>query len=240
MTRRTLAAIGAIVLAILGAVILLGFVSGADRRAMAGLEPTEVLVVTAPVSQGTSADALAQSVEPTTLPAKAVADGALRSLTEVEGLVTNADLVPGEQLLQARFADPDTAAGSGAVDIPDGMHQVSVILEPHRVLGGQVQPGSTVGVFASFQGPNQTNLILHKVLVTSVQGAVVSAEPAEGEEEGAAAVPQNSLIVTLAVDAGQAERVIFAGEHGTIWLSSEPEDAPQGGTTIRTRENIYQ
>lgn len=238
MSRRTIAAIAAIVLAILGAVILIGYVSGAERRAMAGMEPAEVLVVTQPVSQGTPAEQLEQSVEVTTLPATAVADGAVQNLKEVEGLVTTADLLPGEQLLEARFAEPGSL-GSGDVDVPEDKHQVSVLLEPQRIVGGRVGPGSTVAVYASFTDPDQTNLILHKVLVSQVQGAPAPAEPVEGEV-AAEPLPENSLIVTLVVEAGQAERVVFAAEHGTLWLSLEPEDAPEGGTGVRTRENIYQ
>lgn len=238
MSRRTVAAIAAIVLAILGAVILIGYVSGAERRAMDGMKPAEVLVVTEPVSQGTPAEDLEQSVQLTTLPATAVAPGSVASLKDVEGLVTTADLVPGEQLLEARFAEPGSL-GAGEVEIPEDKHQMSVLLEPQRLIGGQIGPGSTVAVYASFTDPDQTNLILHKVLVSQVQGAPAQAEPAEGEE-AAEPLPENSLIVTLVVDAGQAERVVFAAEHGTIWLSAEPEEAPEGGTGVRTRENIYQ
>jgi pilus assembly protein CpaB len=236
--RRTIAAIAAIVLAILGSALLVGWVSGAERRAQAGLDPVDVLVVSEPVAQGTAAEDLVRQVTTATLPAAAVAEGALENLKEVEGLVTTADLLPGEQLLAARFADPEALNASGQVDVPDGLHQISLVLEPQRALGGRLTPGSTVAVFASFSSPEQTNLILHKVLVTSVQGAA-AAEPAEGEE-GAQPLPEGAVMVSLAVSPGQAERILFAAEHGTIWLSNEPEGAPEGGTSVRSRENIYQ
>lgn len=240
MPRRTLAAIAAIVLAVLGSVLLISWVSGAERRAMADLEPVDVLVVAEPVPAGTSADDISeQQVRADTLPAAAVADGAVASLKELTGLVATADLVPGEQVLAARFADPSEAGTPGGVAVPEGLHEVSVQLEPQRVLGGRLDAGSTVAVFASFAEPDQTNLVLHKVLVTSVQGAVATAEPAEGEA-GAAPVPEGAVVVTLAVSPGDAEKVVFGAEHGTIWLSSEPDDAPEGGTGVRSRENIYQ
>jgi pilus assembly protein CpaB len=237
--RRTLAAIAAAVLAVLGAVLLISWVSGADRRAMADLEPVEVLVVAEPVAAGTAADDMSALVRIETLPAAAVAEGAVASLKDVTGLVTTADLVPGEQVVAARFADPSETGGPGGAAVPEGLHEISVMLEPQRVLGGRVQAGSTVGVFASFADPAQTNLILHKVLVTSVQGAPATTEATDGEA-AAQPVPEGALVVTLAVSAGDAEKVVFGSEHGTIWLSSEPEDAPEGGTGVRTRENIYQ
>ena len=60
----------------------------------------------------------------------------------------------------------------------------------------------------------------------------------EGVEPGKA--PTGQFLVTLALDAPSAERLVFAAEHGTIWLSLEPSDAPDGATKIVTGENIYQ
>ena len=58
LKRRLVAAVLALVLAGAGGVLLLGYVKGADRRAMAGMETVNVLVVTALIPNGTSADAL--------------------------------------------------------------------------------------------------------------------------------------------------------------------------------------
>jgi hypothetical protein len=46
-------------------------------------------------------------------------------------------------------------------------------------------------------------------------------------------------LVTLAIDAPAVEQVVFAGEHGFVWLSAEPTDANEGGTKIVTRANVY-
>jgi pilus assembly protein CpaB len=46
-------------------------------------------------------------------------------------------------------------------------------------------------------------------------------------------------MVTLAVSAAQAEAVVFGIEHGTIWLSREPDRAQTGGTDVITGGNIY-
>lgn len=55
MNRRLVSAIAAGVLAILGAVLLVSYVNNADSRAMADMDPVEVLVVSAPIAQGTPA-----------------------------------------------------------------------------------------------------------------------------------------------------------------------------------------
>jgi pilus assembly protein CpaB len=35
------------------------------------------------------------------------------------------------------------------------------------------------------------------------------------------------------------EKIVFAAEHGTIWLSAEPADAPNDSTPVLTKENLY-
>ena len=46
-------------------------------------------------------------------------------------------------------------------------------------------------------------------------------------------------MITLAVTAPQAEAVVWGVEHGTVWLTLEPEDADTGGTQVLTPGNIY-
>ena len=113
-------------------------------------------------------------------------------------------------------------------------------------------PGSLVGVTASFtggeglEGSGQTHMTLRKVLVTNVQtDAEVTSEEETTDDTSSESVepgdaPTGAFLVTLALDAPSAERLIFAAEHGTIWLSLEPSDAPDGGTKIVTQENVYQ
>jgi pilus assembly protein CpaB len=46
-------------------------------------------------------------------------------------------------------------------------------------------------------------------------------------------------MVTLAVTAAQAEGVVFGAEHGTLWLSLEPDGAAVDGTDVITPDNVY-
>jgi pilus assembly protein CpaB len=149
----------------------------------------------------------------------------------------------------------------GRIGVPEGLLEVTVSLEPERAVGGVLRPGSSVAVLASFkpfdvsseepvrldgrlipkdgQTPNSTHLILHKILVTNVQSQKTFKATAK-DEDATAPAPGENLLVTLAVDASQAERVVFAAEHGTVWLAVEPKDAPESGTLVQTRGTIYQ
>jgi len=242
---RIVAAVAAILLAIVGVVLLTGYVVGADQRAMAGMKTTSVLVVTEPVAKGTPAKDLAELVEPKVLPAKAVAAGALTSLEDVAGQVATADLVPGEQVLADRFAAPKKEKDD-AVVAPKGMHELSIMLESQRVVGSSIAAGETVGVFTTSQS-GKTHQVLHQALVTRVENGLTpsDAKPGagpkaeEGAEPAAPAVPEGSVLVTLALSAPDAETLVWSQEVGSIWLSREPEGTPRDGTRTVTEEGLF-
>ncbi|UOY03077.1 RcpC/CpaB family pilus assembly protein [Blastococcus sp. PRF04-17] len=127
--------------------------------------------------------------------------------------------------------------------VPEGLQEISVLLEPQRVLGGRVAAGDTVGVYLSQKlpsGEGQTSAVLHAVLVTQVQGAP-AAPDADGETVATSSgVPAASLMLTLAVTAKDAETVVFGMEHGTLWLSLETEGDSTGGTRVIDPGNVYE
>ena len=244
MRRRLLAACAALVLLAAGSLVLLAYVRGADARALAGARPVEVLVVDRPVPAGTPAAELADFVAIETVPGKAALEGRVTDLSTLSGRVATVDLLVGEQLLTSRFAEPGDRQAPGTVEVPEGLQEVSVLLEPQRAVGGRLAAGDTVGVFVSISletGP-ATHAVLHSVLVTQVQGAPAPVDPAAAGTETASAgapAPSSSLMVTLAVTAAQAEAVVFGVEHGTLWLSSEPDGAATGGTDVVSPATIY-
>jgi pilus assembly protein CpaB len=236
--RRLLAALAALVLALVGAVVLLGYARGADARAMAGVRTVSVLVVDKPIAQGTSASQLPDLVRSELLPAKAAATGRVTDLAQLTGEVATVDLEPGEQLLTSRFSSPEKLRAAGSVDVPTGDQEVTVLLEPQRAVGGGLAAGDQVGVFLSIkpsQGPPETHAILHHVLVTQVQGGV----PAGQQAQSSSGTPAGNLTITFAVTAKQAEAIVFGQEHGSLWLSLEPKDATTDGTTVLDEGNVY-
>jgi pilus assembly protein CpaB len=240
--RRLLAALAALLLALVGTVVLVAYVRGADARALEGVETLEVLVVDRPVPAGTPADQLADLVRTELLPAKAAAEGRVEDLTELTGRVADVDLQPGEQLLAARFSDPEDLAAPGTVAPPEGASEVSILLEPQRAVGGRLAAGDSVGVHVSLSEPASTHVVLSRVLVTQVQGAPAPAEAEDGTQTASSggAAPSASLLVTLGLRPEQAEAVVFAMEHGTVWLSLEPADVDPSGTEVVTPENVYE
>lgn len=251
MIRRLIVALVALLIAAVGGVLTFLYAANADARAMAEMTPTQVLVVAEPIAAGTPSEALARSLTVAEIPAAAVVPGGVTDLTEVAGLLTSADLQPGEQLLAGRFVAPE--AVSGEVEVPEDMHLLSLQLETRRVIGGDLHPGDTVAIFVSatvaVEGEDSasaaetiegdlTHLILHKVLVTAVEGGTAIVTDENGEQVEQAATDQ--VMVTLALSAADAERVVFGAEFANIYLSLEGENVPEEGTRIVTAEELFQ
>jgi pilus assembly protein CpaB len=258
MGRRIVGVILAVTLAAVGTLVLVLYVRGAEDRALAGEETVEVLVVNQPIARGTAAADIRGMVRTERIPSKVQASGSIANVDDLEVLedqVTTVDLLPGEQVTTARFVDRSDLTRA-QVDVPDGLLEVTISLNPSRAIGGQLEPGSTVAILASFDPftlegsvvegdaevdvegstPNTTHVLLHKVLVTNVQ---YSGEPGTTVEDGTSTSPSGDLLVTLALDAPSVERVVFTAEFGRVWLALEPEDAPEEGTRIQQRGTIY-
>ncbi|MEO7443790.1 MAG: RcpC/CpaB family pilus assembly protein [Acidimicrobiales bacterium] len=249
MKRRIGGVIASLLLATLGTFALVSYVQSAKDNALAGEALVDVLVVTGPVAKGTPVGDLAGLVRTERVPVKVKAAGSVDSLTALEDLVAGVDLVAGEQVVAARFVTAQVAGQQA--DVPKDKLQVTVALDPVRAVGGQVRAGDLVAVVASFGGgapgaapaSDGTHLILHKVVVTSVQ---VEQKPPENDPQAKPAndrtptqAPTGNLLITLALDAPSVERIVFAAERGTLWLALEPTAAPEGGTKIVTPGNVF-
>jgi pilus assembly protein CpaB len=238
MKTRLIAGMVAVVLAIAGTVVLVGYVRGADSRAMAGLETVNVLVAAAPIPEGAASADVAKLSAVKQLPATAALPDRVTSVDELAGQVALVALEPGEQLLASKFGSPPSTAPDALI-IPPELQQVTVLLELQRALGGQIKAGDTVGVFLSATDTKQTHLTAHKVLVTKVERATPKdAAPSGGDTAtGDVAVPAptdltEALLVTLATSAPVAEKIVFAANFGTVWLSNEPPTADEGGAGV--------
>jgi pilus assembly protein CpaB len=249
MRSKGIRVVAALLLATLGTLVLVRYVETARAEAVADEQLVDVLVLGSRVDKGTAARDLENKVRKVQVPAKVRAADAVTEVKQLNDLYATVDLLPGEQLVRARFA---TAGSVGRGAAPPGLLQVTVSLDPERALGGNLRTGDTVGVLLSFdpfdneegkKTGNTTHLELHKVLVTDVQieaeGGITRNDDKDKDKDAVATARSGKYLVTLAVDAPAVEQVVFTAEHGFVWLSAEPKDAPEGGTKIVTRGNVY-
>ena len=225
MKRRVLAAVSAaLLLAVVGGVLLLGYVGPADQRAMADLETATVLVVTKRVPSGaTRSRAGGRGGGP-----RAARHGGRPrrrppGSTELAGRVTTTALVAGGAAARAAGSPtPRRCRRRPGRPGPEGA--APGLGEARAAAGGRRHARRRARRSGSScrPGRNATQLGLHKVLVTAVsarprrrpRAATPTARPTEACDRHPGAVR------------GDAQRVVFAAEHGTIWLSAEPADAP--------------
>ncbi len=148
--RRAIGIIGAVAVAALGTLLLVGYVRGAEDRALAGEALAEVLVVDRAIAQGTPASALTPFVRLEQVPVKVRAEGGVADLATLTDLVASTDLLPGEQVVASRFVVAETLEEAARIDAPVDALEVTISITPERALGGQLVPGDVVAVIASF------------------------------------------------------------------------------------------
>lgn len=246
---RIIGAIVAVLLAVAGGAVLFFYVQGADKRAADGAEFQKVYVVTEGVPEGTAGDAIADFIEVQELPAISIQPDIVTDLAKLAGTVTNVELLPGEQLLQARFSNPEDLVAEGEVVLPEGSQEITLALAVERVVGGVVEPGSRVGVVYSSNtlslGANdqsaRTQFLFQKMLVTRVTAGRTLVQGAADDE----ATEVAAFLVTLAATTPQIEKLAYGAEqmedgNGGFWLTLEPETADESGSEIRSGENILQ
>lgn len=248
MKTRLLGGIVALVLAIVGTLLLVSYVQASEARAQQDLQPVEVLVVQEQIPRGSDVEKIKSAVKLTSLPAASVPNGALKSLEGLNGKVAGVELLPGEPLLGARLADPESLSAPGSVPVPNGMQEISVQLEAQRVVGGRIAAGDTVGIVVLFDkgalkdAPDlETGQeVFHKVLVTSVQRSTAKASTASDPATQAnTELPTGQLIVTFARNDADSAKIAFGAHFGSLWLTKEPSTATEGAPVVVKKPELY-
>jgi len=237
--RRLIAIIVALALAGAGTFFLVGYVRGAEDRALAGELVVEVLVADEAIPAGTPAEEVASRVRLERVPTKVAADGAVADLASLEGQVAAIALIPGEQLVAERFitleAYLQSTGRAAKVEVPEDLLQVTVSLSPERVVGGELQPGDRVTVFASFDpfplnSVEPTGLGPDEIPVLVPEDA---SEEGEGATRAGLQTPHSTRIILHAVLVTnlQAEELLrTVDEEGAA--AGAPDPAPTGNLLI--------
>jgi pilus assembly protein CpaB len=246
LKRRITTIAVAVVLAAFGTVLVLGYVHQANTRAVDGLRAVNVMVAQGAIPAGTQVgqavrDGLLISQK---MPASSVPADAVRSITPgLAGLVTSTALQPGLLLLRPTMVP--SAQVTGGVAIPKGMVAVTIQICLPAAVAGYVTAGSHVAVFDTYGGKSlneeatcdashqvqpvgavRTAVVLPRVEVLSVGPAPASGQGTSSGSTGAfssgsasSALSQGAVMVTLAVQQADAQRLIELDEAGLPYLA---------------------
>lgn len=155
------------------------------------------------------------------------------AVTEMEGSVARAEILPGEPILEQKLAS--TNGGYLSTLLDTGKRGVSVSVSAASASGGFIVPNDYVDVVStriSDEG-QKTETILRNVRVLAINGQLgpqSTTDPEQPSDE-AAAVFANDALATLALDSTQAELIINATAQGQLSLVLRSiTDAAEAGT----------
>jgi len=229
MTRRIVAITIAIVLAALGTAGGLFLVISADARAQARIEDAvTVAIATKRIPIGTTGARIRADnmVRLERMPKSSVPSDALSEISaEHDKLVVTSNVAAGQVLIAANFGEQSKI--TSGLPLPEGKMAVTVETGAPEQVAGYVQAGSQVAIFLTYnvieKGGKKTNIERTRVLLPRVEvlavGTYQSSQARNGSTTGTSAPARSgSLMITVAVDQQEAERLIEGLSTGTLYL----------------------
>ena len=232
MQSRVLAILIAVVLALVATAAMVVYVNGADRRAMSGQRPTNVLVAVQTIPRGMSGEdaQIKKLVDWAQVPARSALKGRVMTFDQLRNRYAAVDIVAGEQLLLERWVGAEDIPGRRLLQIPDGHQAVSIGVDVVRQVAGFVTPGDHVNVFVTMpegEKGDKTQYVLRDVQVLAVGATALTRTSTQtnGGRVNQGRGSQTLTAVTLAVANDLVKPVIFASEEGSIYLTLLPPGA---------------
>lgn len=260
MRRSNLLVLAGIAFFVVGVVIvaLLARDDG-DGGTVSGTGTVDVLVAKEDIAAGVNGDDVADKVEVVRRDSADRQPDALSTPSQLSNQIFTATFKKGEQI---RSGGLKVRSISPAVQVPEGKEAIAIDVPFVAGGAGYLAPGDLVNVYQVIPAPvkdltgetvlpystPRTQLILTKVQVLDVQQqvAALSSTQASTGDTGIVSRPATSndrLTVLIALDAIDAEKVIFASATtGNFVYVTRVDDqaAPSGPTPGRDYFNIFE
>ena len=237
--RRMLILVIAVALAGLTAFLTFNYANSADERAMKGTEPVSVFLVKKDIPKGYPGDkALDEGyIGRESIPRKFFPAKAITNAQALRGQVALAPLSAGVPVVEGSFVEPRLAQESFAQRLEKGMQAVTLAVSDVQGVARLVVPGDHVNLMVTMDKPagpgaagggKETKTVLQNVEVLAV-GNSTTLQPGEAaiqaqNLQAGQAKTVDSGLMTFAVPALDAERVVHAPEVGAIHLTLVPPD----------------
>jgi pilus assembly protein CpaB len=239
MRSRGLVVAIAVVLAVAAAAAVILYTQGVKETAAKGGELTRVIVATQEIPANQSLDPLVDQgiFTEIQLPADALVEGAVTDVEQLRGVTTTTPILANEQISTSRLSSAERPLNLTGVS----KGHVGVAVEPDAPQGGvgNIQPGDSVQVFATYQGvqvikgnlrqlinstagttrpkvdlPDFTLTLIPTVRVLRIQNPSVDTETGRSDS--------SRIQVTLDLLPQDAQNLVFAQENARIWLGLLP------------------
>jgi Flp pilus assembly protein CpaB len=251
MRSRGLVVAIAVVLAVAAAAAVVLYTQGVKEDAERGGELTTVIVSSQEITANQRLDPLIDAgvFQEVQVPRDTLVNGAVTDIGELEGETTVTPILANEQIPVSRLSEGEI----NVVGVTPGHVAVAVELEAPQGGTGNVNPGDSVAVFATFQNvqvvggnlrqlvqnpasapaeagrkvdvPDFTATIIQSVRVLRIQNPEVDTETGQQSDS-------DRIRVTLDLLPQDAQNLVFAQENGLVWLGLlHPEDVEEGHRT---------
>ncbi|AIJ13660.1 Flp pilus assembly protein CpaB [Streptomyces violaceoruber] len=173
----------------------------------------------------------ATQFEKVEMPERWLSENAVTDLSRVRGKIAVTTLKAGS-LLQTDMI-VDTPA------LRPGQQEVAIMIDAATGVAGKITPGSTVNVYATFEGPREGDPDQSKIIVTGAKvidvGELTSLEP---DEDSRDREPTDAVPITFALSTIDAQRITYAESFARrVRLALV---APGGDTTVPDKDRTYE
>jgi len=234
----------AIALAILGALLVLLYVSSYRSDVQNGAGTVDVFVASKDIPEGTDGATVAGSyLKKQSVLKRNVVRGAITSTTQITNQATSQQILEGEQVTTRQF---HSAAEQGVLaNISGNLRAMTVPGDENTLLAGVVNDGDYVDVAANVNytirqsgsnGGGDLRRVASRIILRDL---LVLRAPSGGSSSSSNDIgtAQQSSI-TLALTDFQAQKLLFALKNGSFWLLlrpvAKPADPPASVETIES------
>lgn len=174
------------------------------------MQGAQVAAAAIGIPHGTKIEA--RHVTMVTMADGSIPSGAIRSLEEVEGQIANAEMLPGELLLSARFVEHVSGSTLSAL-VEEKKRAFTVRVDDVIGVAGFLLPGNYVDVLAT-RMVRSTQRAVSETIIRNVKVLAVDQTAKTDESD-----PVVVRAVTIEITPKQAETLVARKEEGSIQLT---------------------
>ncbi|MEV5435615.1 Flp pilus assembly protein CpaB [Streptomyces sp. NPDC052682] len=165
------------------------------------------------------------------MPRRWLSPTAVTDLDAIEGKIAVTTLKAGS-LLQSDMIVHQPA-------LQPGQQEVAIMIDAATGVAGKITPGSTVNVYATFDGEREGDPAQSKIIVTNAKVLDVGElTPLEPDENDRGRQPTDAVPITFALSTLDAQRITYAESFAQrVRLALV---APGGDPTVPERERTYE
>ncbi|MFI2430636.1 Flp pilus assembly protein CpaB [Streptomyces sp. NPDC018693] len=165
------------------------------------------------------------------MPERWLSENAVRDLAEIRGKIAVTTLREGSLLQRDMIVDQPA--------LRPGEQEVAIMIDAATGVAGKITPGSTVNVYATFEGARDSDPDVSKIIVTHARvldvGELTALRP-DAEDRGRQ--PTDAVPITFALSTLDAQRITYAESFAKrVRLALV---APGSDTAVPEQDRTYQ